>query len=317
LISVAGLIAHSSASREAEHKNGCAAWFVIGPTHTNRFDWSAFMLRILSDLHFRDATTRLRRLEDLAPVLEDVDELWLNGDTCDNQTGMTMKQLDDIRDFFRQRVPRVRFITGNHDPNISDDHEALTADGLLWATHGDVFMDEIVPWSRVVEKLRARVAAARTARDDLNYSVLPDRYLIQRAACRGFGRECDPERAHWSHRLKRIAIEMFPPRQPYAMVKSWLTMASRVADGAERWHPAARVVVTGHVHWPFVARRGERTIINTGAFSSPVGAYAVSWDGAKITVSRLEQRRALWHCGRTVAEIPLATPAASAVSKSA
>jgi hypothetical protein len=72
------------------------------------------MLRILSDLHFRDATSRLERLEDLLPLLEGVTELWMNGDTCDNQSGMTATELSEIKQFFTAHVPSVRFITGNH-----------------------------------------------------------------------------------------------------------------------------------------------------------------------------------------------------------
>ena len=85
------------------------------------------MLRILSDLHIRDASSRLKRLEALEPLLEGVDELWLNGDTCDNQTGMTPDQVEKIRAFFCARIPRVRFLTGNHDPDISAEHEASAA----------------------------------------------------------------------------------------------------------------------------------------------------------------------------------------------
>ena len=103
------------------------------------------MLRILSDLHFRDATSRLERLEDLLPLLDGVNELWLNGDTCDNQSGMTPEKLGEIKQFFTTHVPQVRFIPGNHDPDISPIHEASTADGRIWACHGDAFLDDIVP----------------------------------------------------------------------------------------------------------------------------------------------------------------------------
>ena len=97
------------------------------------------MLRILSDLHFRDAASRFRRLEDLEPLLEGIDELWLNGDTCDNQTGMSAADVEAIRQFFRTRVPTVRFLTGNHDPDLSTEHWCATPDGRVCATHGDAF----------------------------------------------------------------------------------------------------------------------------------------------------------------------------------
>ena len=190
------------------------------------------MLRILSDLHLRDASTRVQRIEDLAPLLEGVDELWLNGDTCDNQSGMTPAELDDVRRYFTSRVSKVRFITGNHDPDISDCHEATTADGQVWATHGDVFLDSIVPWSRVRDQLEQRLRDSLAADPSLDFTAFEGRIIAMRRACVGFGRECDPERKDTAHRLRRLVTEFFPPRQPAAMLNTWWTFPDRVVAAA-------------------------------------------------------------------------------------
>ncbi len=276
------------------------------------------MLRILSDIHFRDANTRLRRLEDLDPLLEGVDELWLNGDTCDNQTGLPPAIVDDICQYFRQRVPRVRFITGNHDPDISDEHEASAAGGRLWAVHGDVFLDDIVPWSRLLPELRRRVRTQRDLLSQLDFDALPDRFQILRAACLGFGRECDPERSDTLYRLGRLFTEFFPPRQPLAMLKTWRTFPDLAIAGARRWRPEAQVIVTGHVHFPRVWRRRDHIVINTGAFSGPLGAYAVDLiDDETVRVHRVAACPRGWTTGELLTEFPLASAAAAPLSRSA
>jgi predicted phosphodiesterase len=266
------------------------------------------MLRILSDLHFRDASSRLRRLEDLQPLLEGVDELWLNGDTCDNQSGLNPEEVAKISAFFHERVPRVRFLTGNHDPDISSEHQATTASGRLWAFHGDALFPNVVPWSRVRDQLAARVDSIRAAHPERDFESFEGRMACLREACTGFQRECDPARRDVPHRLRRAWTEFFPPRQPWAMLQAWRTMADRVADVAPRWQPQARVIATGHIHFPHVWQRGELTIINTGAFSGPLGAATVEWEGEVVKVRRLQQHQGAWHAGSLMREIPLAAP---------
>jgi exonuclease SbcD len=263
------------------------------------------MLRILSDLHFRDAATRLRRLEDLEPLLAGVDELWLNGDTCDNQTGMSAEDVETIRRFFRTRVPVVRFLTGNHDPDISNDHWCGAAGGRLCATHGDAFFESAVPWSRQRGVLDERIRAAMTQHPELDDNSLDGRLALHRIACTGLPRECDPENASHFHRLRRIVTEFWPPRQPLAMLHAWRSLPDRVAAVAPRWFPQAQVVVTGHVHFPKVWQRGGLTIVNTGAFTGPLGAYLVDLDGERATVRRLRLRHGRWQAGHLVADIPL------------
>ncbi|GAB5562805.1 MAG: hypothetical protein SynsKO_44520 [Synoicihabitans sp.] len=272
------------------------------------------MIRVLSDLHFRDATSKIDRLHDLEPLLDGVSELWINGDCCDNQSGMTRTELDEIRGFFNDRVRRVRFITGNHDPDISHEHEAQTPDGRVWATHGDVFLDDIVPWSRVRSNLLDRMAAVRRAHPELGFDSFEERIFIMRETCTGFARECDPERRDRRHLLKRLITELFPPRQPWSILRTWWTFADRVAPRAKAWRPQAQVILTGHVHFPRVWRRGPQTVINTGAFSGPLGAFAVDILNGVVTVRRVTQQDQRWQPGKVVTAITLADTPAPTVS---
>jgi len=272
------------------------------------------MLRILSDLHFRDASSKLKQLEDLQPLLEGAEELWLNGDTCDNQSGMSAAETAEIRAFFEQRVPHVKFITGNHDPDISEHHEAVAADHRIWAFHGDAVFPDVVPWSRVRDKIIDRVAAARRAHPEHDFASFEGRIACQREATIGFRRECDPARRDAGHRLRRLGTEFFPPSQPWAMIRSWRTFADRVAAAARQWRPQARVIATGHIHFPWVWQRGPRIIINTGAFTGPLGAATVEVAGETVRVRRIAKRAGRWHPGRLLREIPLAEPTPTAAS---
>jgi predicted phosphodiesterase len=263
------------------------------------------MLRLLSDLHFRDSSSRLRRLEDLEPLLAGVGTLWLNGDTCDNQSGLPAAAVAEMLAFFRGRVPAVRFITGNHDPDISADHWLATAGARLWAVHGDVFFDDLVPWGRQRQVIATRRRAARLQHPEFDDRRLADRTALHRLACLGLPSEHDLENRHPVHRLRRLLAALFPPTQFLAMLRVWRTLPDLVADHAPVWFPGAQVVVTGHVHRPRVWRRGALTIINTGAFAGPLGAYAVDLEGATVTVRRVRQRAGRWHPGRVVAVIPL------------
>ncbi len=266
------------------------------------------MLRVLSDLHFRDATSKLERLEDLGPLLEGVSELWINGDLCDNQSGMTAAELDDIRGYFIERVPRVHFITGNHDPDISNEHEAHAAGGRVWACHGDVFLDDIVPWSRVRSELLRRMAALRQNFPEVGFESFEERMFVMRKTCQGFVRECDPEHRDRLHLLRRIVTELFPPRQPWAILRTWWKFGDWAAQHTAQWRPNAQVILTGHVHFPRVWRRGSRTIINTGAFCGPLGAFVVDIIDKKVIARRVTQRQGAWHPGSIVHEITLADP---------
>jgi len=263
------------------------------------------MLRILSDLHFRDAASRLRRLEDLEPLLDGIDELWLNGDTCDNQSGMPAEVLENIRSFFRARVPTVHFLTGNHDPDISSDHWCATADGRLCATHGDAFFEDAAPWSRQRDIIVARIQDAKLRHPELDDSTFDGRLALHRIACTGLPRECDPEKSSRFHRLRRIVTEFWPPRQPLAMLHAWRSLPDLVAAVAPTWFPQAQIVVTGHVHYPKIWRRDSLTIINTGALTGPLGTYVVDVVGNGVTVRRLKLHRGSWQTGRLVAEVPL------------
>lgn len=263
------------------------------------------MLRILSDLHLLDARTQVRGLGQLAPLLEGVQTLVLNGDTCETRAATTPAQVAQLKDYFRGAVPAVVFITGNHDPDISDTHELLVAAGRVWVTHGDVCFDDLTPWARHVGELRQLVAARLAADPAADYSRLEVRLRIAREVAREETDFPDRTTPGWRAHLAWGWRTFFPPRQPLAMLRCWRDLP-RQATRLAAQRPAAQVVVTGHVHFPGVWRLGAGpVIINTGSFFRPLGGNLVDVFADRVVVRRIERSGDVFRPGRLLAEIPL------------
>jgi predicted phosphodiesterase len=264
------------------------------------------MIRILSDLHLYDARTEVRDLRQLEPLLAGVRMLVLNGDTCEMRRGVTPAQLAGLKAFFQERVPEVVYVTGNHDPSISDTHEWLAAGGRVWVTHGDVCFDDFTPWARHVPEIRRLVAAKRAANPALDFARLEVRFRIAREVAR---EETDlPDRSTrswWAH-LVWVWHTFFPPTQPVAMLRCWRDLPGLAAGLARTQRPTAQVVVMGHVHFPGVWRRpGGPVVINTGSFFRPLGGNLVDVLDDRVQVRRIDRDGDTFKPGRLLAEIPL------------
>ncbi len=248
----------------------------------------AGVIRILSDLHCYDARTLVADFRQLQPLLEGVPGLVLNGDSCEMRRDVSPAQVGALRNFFRERVPAVTFITGNHDPDISDTHELLLADGRVWVTHGDIFLDGLTPWSRHAAQLRRLLAAERAADPTADYAQPAVRLRMARAVARAEEDLPDYVTGGWRAHLKWIARTFFPPRQVLAMLRAWRDLPGLAARVSVAQRPSARVVVTGHVHFPGVWRHpGGPTVINTGSFFQPLGGNLVDVFTDRLGVRRI------------------------------
>lgn len=266
------------------------------------------MLRILSDLHVYDGLSRIRRLAQLDPLLEGPGQILINGDSCDTQIGATAEQVAALQAHLRAKAPEVRFLTGNHDPDISDVHEELRHDGRLWITHGDVFFPDATPWSRLRAELRRRIAAAQRRAPPGAVETLEWRFETFRNIVRDLPIRRDLRRRDWRSLLHRLTTEFGSPFRIGAILLAWRQGPRLAAQAAARHRPSATVVVFGHVHFASVVRQDHRTIINTGAFAGALRAWCVDVDGDTARVREIEHRRGAFHAGRLIEAIPLAAP---------
>ncbi|MBA4137308.1 MAG: hypothetical protein C0518_08335 [Opitutus sp.] len=264
------------------------------------------MQRILSDLHLYDARSRVRELEQLEPLLAGVQTLVLNGDTCEMRRGLAPAQLARLKQEFRTRVPEVVFLTGNHDPDISDTHEWFAAGGRVWVTHGDVCFDDLTPWSRHAREIRREIAAELARDPGADYVQLAVRYRIARHVARSEREVPDLVTRGWGAHLRWVWRTFFPPTQVLAMFRCWRNLPRRAAELARTQRPSAQVVVTGHVHFPGVWPVAHGlTVINTGSFFRPLGGHLVDVEDDRVLVRRIERRGKFFQAGRMVAEIHL------------
>ena len=105
-------------------------------------------IRIVSDIHFADRSSRVGALDELRPLFVDVASLVLNGDTLDTRPGSDPGKRGEVLGWLAKAGPDVTIITGNHDPDLSSTHWAEFSEGSVFVTHGDILFDSIVPWSK-------------------------------------------------------------------------------------------------------------------------------------------------------------------------
>ena len=268
------------------------------------------LIRIFSDLHFGDPRSTLRQLASLTPLLAGADEIILNGDTVDTVAPETFADQATVRAFFASAGPRVTFISGNHDPDISELTELSLADDRIWVTHGDILFDHIAPWSHHAPALRSHLAELRAGATPAELAQLETRFRHHRRASHALLSDPDFYRKNPPRSPLRTLRNVFPPRRLIAILRAWRDAPRLAADLARHHRPRAQVVILGHTHRPGVWRleRAPRiTVINTGAFARPFGPVFVEIRGAAVRVVRIARQGDTFAPGRVLAEFTVDT----------
>lgn len=270
---------------------------------------SAPVLRIFSDLHYRDGQSTLHRLESLAPLLAGADQVVLNGDTLDTQNNAATSLVAEARGFFAQHAPGVTFLSGNHDPDISPQAELSLHDDRVWITHGDVLFEDIAPWSSLREEMARRLKQHALDRSAEGPDFVDARLRRHRLACHALPLTHD----HFDRRLLtrsiRLVNALIPPRRLFTMLGVWRTTPALARRLALAERPRARVVVLGHTHYPGVWRHHDGpVVINTGSFCRPFGGLFVELRDGQVRVVRIVFKRGEFRPGRILAEFPLGDP---------
>lgn len=271
----------------------------------------AELIRILSDVHYGDRASRVTRLEQLRPLCDGVSRLVLNGDTLDTRPGpapaYTAECRAEVSEFFPRQAPETTFLTGNHDADFSPHHHLDLAGGKVFAIHGDIFFDDIVPWSQDAPLISRRIAEElRHLPSELHHELDHRLAVLRRVAA------TIPQRHQSEQNLLRYALHfvvdtVWPPLRMVRVLQAWRRTPGRAAALAERHRPAARFILSGHTHrpgiWPMIT---GLTVINTGSFCPPLGGYVVDIVGDKVTVRRVDVRGGEFHPGDRIATFPLA-----------
>jgi predicted phosphodiesterase len=271
----------------------------------------AQLIRIVSDVHFGERASRVGSLGQLSPLIDGATSLVINGDALDTRPGdhpkRTARARADVLGFFGSAGIPVTFLTGNHDPDISDQHALEFADGRVFVTHGDVLFDDIVPWSSDAPEIRRRMRAAMVALPGGAARSLEERLAVFRSVSGSLPQLHQSETNPLRYAFRLAGDSVWPPQRALAVLMAWREAPRRAAALARTHRPNARFTVMGHTHRPGIwTDPSGVVVINTGSFCRPFGAMAVEISGDSIRVRRIESRAGAFHPGAFVAQFPLA-----------
>jgi len=270
----------------------------------------AEVTRILSDLHYGDPSSRVRRLDALGPLFAGADRIVFNGDSLETRPSPGSAETDAFRaefiEFTRRAVPRCTVVTGNHDPDVSAIHHLELLGGLVFITHGEVLFDDLVPWSRELSQIRDLFREELAALPPSRRAVPDERLAAAKRACARLKLADHPYPRHaWGRVLRTVRI-FWPPRRTWAIFRAWRELPGRAVAFAREYRQGVRFVVVGHTHRPGVWFRSDVVVINTGSFQPPFGCYAVDVSIEQIVVREVRRSGGRLDFGRVVAAFALA-----------
>jgi predicted phosphodiesterase len=271
----------------------------------------AQLIRVISDVHFGERSSRVRSLGQLRPLFDGATSLVVNGDTLDTRPSdhpqRTAQARGDVLEFFGSAGIPVTLLTGNHDPDLSDQHALEFAGGRVLVTHGDLLFDDIVPWSSDAPEIRRKIAAAFAAIPGGQPRSLEERLAVFRSVSASTSQLHQSETNPLRYAFRLAGDSVWPPQRFLAILMAWSGAPRRAAALARTYRPGAGFIVIGHTHRPGAWRTPSGVVVvNTGSYCRPFGAMAAEISADTIRVRRVEARAGAFHPGPTVAEFPLA-----------
>lgn len=240
---------------------------------------------ILSDTHLGRGNRGGRSAEDLRPLWQGADRLIFNGDvaeindhTCRAEAA---RQVLMIQEFCDEDEVDVTFLSGNHDPMISDIRQLTLCDGQVFVTHGDLLHPAISPWCADSSALRfvneyALEVLGKEGQDSFDGQAA----AAQFAASQKWD-EIERKRGPQPSKLKNLIAL---PIKVARVFWYWNTLPRRAARFVARHSPQARYFVFGHIHRSGIWTFGQRTIINTGSYDFPSKPFGVVIEGNVMRV---------------------------------
>ena len=244
---------------------------------------------ILSDLHLGRSRHSAGSAEMLRPLWQGAAQLILNGDTAEvhhkKEWSQAARQVLRLFDMCEEDGTHLTFISGNHDPFLSDTRALSLMGGQVFVTHGDAFHPAIAPWSPRAAHMRRVFTKALATIDPESRGSLEDHLEASQHA----------SHAEWQvladddYRLGLLAMLVHP--FTFAASMRWWHLYPRLAAAfAARHAPHARFIVTGHTHFSSVYNINGRTIINTGGFGTYRKPRAVIIENGELRVHKIVRR---------------------------
>jgi len=241
-------------------------------------------LRVLSDLHLGHPASLVKDVQQLEPLLNDVNVLILAGDTWQPIFGAAFEQskrmLDRLLLLCEELGIRSVLLRGNHDPVEDYPMAAYVSGKRYFITHGHAIFREGAPWSKALNHCQKDVDAywASQVEEDLTLE----------------------ERLHGSYEISRVMLPKCGDRRtPYsgislprfvAMFRSWRDFPKASAEFLKRFSPESECMIAGHFHRAGDWCIDEKRIINMGAFTRASRMFAVDICDEKVEVVKIARR---------------------------
>jgi UDP-2,3-diacylglucosamine pyrophosphatase LpxH len=269
-------------------------------------------IRILSDLHLAHPASLVKNVQQLEPLLEGAKTVVFNGDTAELRLGSARptaeRYLEAIRSLCRRWGIEPVFINGNHDPDASGHNHLELCGGRLLITHGDVLFPEVTPWGREAGQLK--VHQQKALQEEAGNEPPELEHLLNAAKTASIRTRTEDGRMPRSNRewVRAIFTETAHPARAYQVLRAWATAPTRAVDLMTEHRPEARWIVLGHTHLPGKWQRGDRVVLNTGAFLPWFGRRVIEVADGRISMCRVRSDGKHFHRGKELYQDSLATP---------
>ncbi len=249
----------------------------------------------------------IKELDSLKGLVTETDTVLFNGDTLEQKYEDAPSHIDSPLPSFEEFSAQLAdwnanpvFITGNHDPNISDIHYGELNCGQILITHGDGIFKSIAPWS-TTSRILEEVAQTNFERIQSQGQITFYRFLqsIKDACMEGHALTKDYDPTVWG-KIQIFAHQAWPPTKPFKILKCWEDAPKLAVEMASQYEKTPQFMIIGHTHKPSIRAEGPTQVINTGSFFPWPGSTAVDLDSNGITIRKVVKRRSQFALGKTV-----------------
>ena len=257
--------------------------------------------RLLSDLHLGHEVSTIEDCRQLAPLLEGIATLILNGDTLEarlpNFREKSHRMLGELQAMAAARNITLVMLNGNHDPSQWPHDWLELAGGGTFITHGHVFLDMVSPWSAKLHKCRPAMEAIAAEYTSEALREMETRYeRTRRWSETMIATEVRQGGRGLGAKIAMALRELWPPSRPWNVAKVWTLLPFIAQRFINEFRPQARVVLFGHTHRAAWWRKNGRLLVNTGGFISFASPLAIDFPNE----SSVELRRIHLNDGRFV-----------------
>ncbi len=254
------------------------------------------MIRVLSDLHWGHKASLIKASESLEGLVREADKVIFNGDTLEqkfedspSRLKKPLPSLAQFRDLLEKWDIEPIFLTGNHDPCISNAHYCELNSGEILVTHGDAIFRSVAPWSsnkKILENAVKRGLARSTATQSF-YSYLQ---MFKDASLEEHALVQDYDPTVWG-KIQIFLRQAWPPTRALTILKCWQEAPEKAVEFVNKFGKTPQFLIIGHTHKPNITKLGSTTVINTGSFLPWPGATALDIDSDGLTARKIIKRK--------------------------